>query len=116
MLEVRAVSRHFGGVIAVDAVSMAVARGEIVGLIGPNGAGKTTLFDCIAGTVRASDGAILLDGNHIEREAAHARLVRGLGRASRANSGAAMGRAYSAWMCAITGWMRSARSGAFLSR
>ncbi len=53
MLEVRAVSRHFGGVAAVDAVSMAVRRGEIVGLIGPNGAGKTTLFNCIAGTVRA---------------------------------------------------------------
>ena len=80
MLEVRAVSRHFGGVIAVDAVSMAVARGEIVGLIGPNGAGKTTLFNCIAGTVRPSGGAILLEGNHIEHEAAHARLFRGLGR------------------------------------
>ena len=80
MLEVRAVSRHFGGVLAVDAVSMAVGRGEIVGLIGPNGAGKTTLFNCIAGTVRPSAGAILLEGTAIEREPAHARLRRGLGR------------------------------------
>jgi branched-chain amino acid transport system ATP-binding protein len=80
MLEVRAVSRHFGGLSAVDAVSIAVGRGEIVGLIGPNGAGKTTLFNCIAGTVRPSAGAILLDGAAIEGEPAHARLGRGLGR------------------------------------
>ena len=80
MLEVRAVSRHFGGVLAVDAVSIAVGRGEIVGLIGPNGAGKTTLFNCIAGTVRPSGGEILLEGAAIEREPAHARLRRGLGR------------------------------------
>jgi branched-chain amino acid transport system ATP-binding protein len=80
MLEVRAVSRHFGGLAAVDAVSMAVGRGEIVGLIGPNGAGKTTLFNCIAGTVRPSAGAIVLDGAAIEAEPAHTRLRRGLGR------------------------------------
>ena len=80
MLEVRAVSRHFGGVAAVDQASIAVRRGEIVGLIGPNGAGKTTLFNCIAGTVRPSAGAIVLDGAHIEREPAHQRLARGLGR------------------------------------
>jgi branched-chain amino acid transport system ATP-binding protein len=80
MLEVRAVSRHFGGVAAVDAVSMKVKRGEIVGLIGPNGAGKTTLFNCIAGTVRPSAGTILIDGAAVEREPAHARLRRGLGR------------------------------------
>jgi branched-chain amino acid transport system ATP-binding protein len=80
MLEVRAVSRHFDGVVAVDSVSMAVGRGEIVGLIGPNGAGKTTLFNCIAGTVRPSAGEIVLEGAQIEREPAHARLRRGLGR------------------------------------
>ncbi len=80
MLEVRAVSRHFGGVMAVDSVSIDVGRGAIVGLIGPNGAGKTTLFNCIAGTVRPSSGEILLEGARIEREPAHARLRRGLGR------------------------------------
>jgi len=80
MLEIRAISRRFGGVTAVDRVSMAVGRGEIVGLIGPNGAGKTTLFNCIAGTVRPTTGQILLDGAAIEREPAHARLRRGLGR------------------------------------
>jgi branched-chain amino acid transport system ATP-binding protein len=80
MLELRAVSRRFGGVAAVDAVSIAVGRGAIVGLIGPNGAGKTTLFNCIAGTVRPTAGEILLDGAAIGREPAYARLARGLGR------------------------------------
>jgi branched-chain amino acid transport system ATP-binding protein len=80
MLEVRAVSRQFGGLAAVDAVSIAVRRGEIVGLIGPNGAGKTTLFNCIAGTLKPTAGTILLEGEPIEREPAYARLRRGLGR------------------------------------
>jgi branched-chain amino acid transport system ATP-binding protein len=80
MLEVRAVSRHFGGVMAVEDVSMAVKAGEIVGLIGPNGAGKTTLFNCIAGTLKPSAGAIMLDGAAIESEPSHTRLRRGLGR------------------------------------
>ncbi len=80
MLEVCAVSRHFGGVAAVDSVSMTVGRGEIVGVIGPNGAGKTTLFNLIAGTVKPSAGQILLEGASIEREPQHRRLGRGLGR------------------------------------
>jgi len=80
MLEVRSVSRHFGGVKAVDGVSMKVGWGEIVGLIGPNGAGKTTLFNLVAGTTTPSEGQILLDGTAIEREPQHVRLRRGLGR------------------------------------
>ncbi len=80
MLEVRSVSRHFGGIRAVDRMSMAVARGEIVGLIGPNGAGKTTLFNLVAGTARPSSGEIVLSGRRIEAEPAHRRLARGLGR------------------------------------
>jgi branched-chain amino acid transport system ATP-binding protein len=80
MLEVRAVSRHFGGVKAVDGVSMRVGRGEIVGLIGPNGAGKTTLFNLVAGTARPSSGEILLDGRHIGGDRPHRRLAHGLGR------------------------------------
>jgi branched-chain amino acid transport system ATP-binding protein len=80
MLQVRALSRRFGGLAAVDSVSISVGRGQIVGLIGPNGAGKTTLFNCVAGTVRPTGGTILLEGVAIEREPAHARLGRGLGR------------------------------------
>jgi branched-chain amino acid transport system ATP-binding protein len=80
MLDVRAVSRHFGGVKAVDAVSMRVGRGEIVGLIGPNGAGKTTLFNLVAGTAKPSSGEILLDGRQIGGQPPHRRLACGLGR------------------------------------
>ena len=69
MLEVRAVSKSFGGVMAVDGVSASVERGEIVGLIGPNGAGKTTLFNLIAGSLRPSAGQILLNGKPIEGSA-----------------------------------------------
>jgi branched-chain amino acid transport system ATP-binding protein len=80
MLQVRALSRRFGGLAAVDSVSISVGRGQIVGLIGPNGAGKSTLFNCIAGTTRPTAGTILLEGAAIEREPAHTRLGRGLGR------------------------------------
>jgi branched-chain amino acid transport system ATP-binding protein len=80
MLEVRAVSRHFGGIKAVDEVSLTVRRGEIVGLIGPNGAGKTTLFNLVAGTAKPSSGEIVLNGGRIDGEGAHRRLAHGLGR------------------------------------
>jgi branched-chain amino acid transport system ATP-binding protein len=80
MLELRSVSRRFGGMMAVDGVSLTVARGEIAGLIGPNGAGKTTLFNLVAGSLTPSGGAILLDNQAIESEPAHRRLARGLGR------------------------------------
>jgi branched-chain amino acid transport system ATP-binding protein len=78
MLEISDVTRRFGGVAAVDGVSLKVAAGDIVGLIGPNGAGKTTLFNCIAGTVKPSSGRILLNGRRIEGEPAHKRLSHGL--------------------------------------
>ena len=56
LLAVEGVSKHFGGMRAVDGVSLAIARGEIVGLIGPNGAGKTTMFNLIAGSLKPSRG------------------------------------------------------------
>jgi branched-chain amino acid transport system ATP-binding protein len=80
MLEIRAVSKSFGGMKAVDSVTTSVGRGEIVGLIGPNGAGKTTLFNLIAGSLRPSAGSILLDGEPLENAPPHARIRRGLGR------------------------------------
>ena len=52
----------FGGVIALDGVSMSATQGEVVGVIGPNGAGKTTLFNVICGFVRAHSGVISYDG------------------------------------------------------
>ena len=80
MLELRSVARRFGGMMAVDGVSLTVARGEIAGLIGPNGAGKTTLFNLVAGSLAPSGGEILLEGQPIQSEPAHRRLARGLGR------------------------------------
>jgi branched-chain amino acid transport system ATP-binding protein len=80
MLEVRSVSKHFGRMKAVDAVSASIGRGEIVGLIGPNGAGKTTLFNLVAGSLRPNAGEILLDGTAIQSISMHARIGMGLGR------------------------------------
>ena len=80
MLEAHSVSRHFGGIKAVDGVSLSVARGEIAGLIGPNGAGKTTMFNLLAGSLRPNAGRIVLDGQSIENAPAHRRLGIGLGR------------------------------------
>jgi branched-chain amino acid transport system ATP-binding protein len=65
MLRVDELSVGFGGVVALDRVSMSAAQGEIVGVIGPNGAGKTTLFNVICGFVRASSGVITYDGSSL---------------------------------------------------
>jgi branched-chain amino acid transport system ATP-binding protein len=62
LLEVRDLSKRFGGLVATDAVSFSLGAGEILGLIGPNGAGKTTLFNCVAGFFAPSSGEIRLDG------------------------------------------------------
>ena len=67
LLEVRGVSKSFGGVVANEKISIAVRAGEIVGLIGPNGSGKTTLFNSIAGTHQIDSGAIAFDGAEISR-------------------------------------------------
>ncbi len=58
-LEVRALTKRFGGVVAIDEVTFGIHQGEAIGLIGPNGAGKTTLFNCMTGTLRPDGGAIL---------------------------------------------------------
>jgi branched-chain amino acid transport system ATP-binding protein len=61
-LVVTNVSKIFGGLRALNKVSMSVSSGEVLGLIGPNGAGKTTLFNCITGSYRPTSGTIVLDG------------------------------------------------------
>ena len=58
LLEIRQVSKRFGGVQALDAVALSIGSGETVGLIGPNGAGKTTLFNCVTGVLRPDDGTM----------------------------------------------------------
>ncbi len=64
-LEIGEVSKHFGGVQAVNRVSLEVRRGEILSVIGPNGAGKTTLINCVNGVFHPEEGRILLDGAEI---------------------------------------------------
>jgi branched-chain amino acid transport system ATP-binding protein len=64
-LELRGVTRWFGGLMAVNDVSLGVERGELVGLIGPNGAGKTTLFNCVSGALRPQRGEVLFDGRRL---------------------------------------------------
>jgi branched-chain amino acid transport system ATP-binding protein len=67
LMELEAVSRRFGGLQAVQDVSLSIGRGEILGLIGPNGAGKTTLVNVITGVYRASAGRVLFEGRNITR-------------------------------------------------
>ena len=62
LLQVKNVSKQFGGLTANQDVSFTVEKGQIVGLIGPTGAGKTTMFNCVAGFFAPTTGAILLNG------------------------------------------------------
>ena len=80
LLVVRGVEVAFGGLRAVDGVSLDVAQGRIVGLIGPNGAGKTTLFNAISGALRPDAGTVHLLGRDLSAEPAHARAAAGIGR------------------------------------
>jgi branched-chain amino acid transport system ATP-binding protein len=80
ILEVRALSRAFGGIRAVDNVSLSIGRGEIVGLIGPNGAGKTTLVNLITGVLPPSSGTVLFEGVDVTRQKPHQAARRGLAR------------------------------------
>ena len=72
------VHRHFEGMHAVDGVSIEVPTGKITGLVGPNGAGKSTFLAVLAGTLPASEGKIVYDGQDITRMPAYARARRGL--------------------------------------
>ncbi|HET7056036.1 MAG TPA: ATP-binding cassette domain-containing protein, partial [Thermomicrobiales bacterium] len=80
LLEVRSVTKAFGGNLAVNDCSFTVGHGTITGLIGPNGAGKSTLLNIIAGALRADGGSILLDGEPITGLGPHMLLRRGLAR------------------------------------
>ncbi|HEX4906500.1 MAG TPA: ATP-binding cassette domain-containing protein, partial [Acidimicrobiales bacterium] len=80
ILECHHVLKRFGGIVAVDGVSIGLRRGEILGLIGQNGAGKTTLFDCISGYHRIDAGRIELAGHDITDWEPHERARSRLGR------------------------------------
>jgi ABC-type branched-subunit amino acid transport system ATPase component len=78
--EVRDLSVHFGGLIAVDHASLRASSGTVTALIGPNGAGKTTLFNASTGVVTAATGDVLLGGSRLNHESVSRRASRGLGR------------------------------------
>ncbi|ADJ63178.1 ABC transporter ATP-binding protein [Herbaspirillum seropedicae] len=78
MLEVSNLSMRFGGLLAVDGVSLAVQEREVFAIIGPNGAGKTTVFNCISGFYRPTSGEIMLDGASIARQPSHQVAQQGL--------------------------------------
>ncbi len=80
LLQVEDLRKSFGGVTAVDGVSMTVRRGEVHAVIGPNGAGKTTLISLLAGEIGPDHGRILLGGRDIARQPAYARARLGLAR------------------------------------
>jgi branched-chain amino acid transport system ATP-binding protein len=80
VLEVRGLTKHFGGINAVTDVSFTVHEHEILGLIGPNGAGKTTIFDMISGHLPSNGGRIILSGQDITGWAPEKRASLGLGR------------------------------------
>ena len=80
MLSLRNVSQRFGGVVAVDGVSLEVAAGEVHALIGPNGAGKTTLIHQISGSLPADSGQIFFLENDMTRLRAHERVRAGIAR------------------------------------
>ena len=80
LLQLRNVTRRFGGVVALDDVSFDVAQGEIAGLIGPNGAGKTTAFNVITRLYTPDSGEIVFDGDSLLQTAPYKVVRRGIAR------------------------------------
>jgi branched-chain amino acid transport system ATP-binding protein len=78
LLEVKGLTKHFGGLMAVNDLDLCVEKGEIVGLIGPNGAGKTTVFNMIMGTYSPSKGKVVFKGKEITGQKSHSIVSRGL--------------------------------------
>lgn len=80
LLEVRELTKRFGGLVAVDSLSFSVVAGETVSIIGPNGAGKTTVFDLITGFQRPTSGEIVFDGMNLVGSKPHKIALAGVGR------------------------------------
>jgi len=78
MLEIRGLTRYFGGLAAVNDIDLTVRPGEIVGLIGPNGAGKTTVFNLITGFLRPTAGRVTFEGKDVTAKSTHDMAGRGL--------------------------------------
>ncbi len=80
LLELKGLTKHFGGLAAVSQFDMVVNKEEIVGLIGPNGAGKTTVFNLITGVYPPTRGQVIYDGTEITGKKPHKVAELGIGR------------------------------------
>jgi branched-chain amino acid transport system ATP-binding protein len=80
LLDVQGLSKHFGGVLALDGLNLAVAPNEILGLIGPNGSGKTTFFNVITGIYRADAGSVIFNGADVTNASGRAVYQAGMAR------------------------------------
>jgi branched-chain amino acid transport system ATP-binding protein len=80
LLQVKGLSKRFGGFVALDGIDLDVAPGERLGLIGPNGSGKSTLVNCICGTLQNETGTVRFDGHSLDGAPAHKRTHLGLAR------------------------------------
>lgn len=80
VLEIRGITKRFGGLTALSDVHFTVGEGELVGLVGPNGAGKSTLFNIIAGAFPPTSGSVLLHGRDVTRLTSHALARQGVAR------------------------------------
>jgi len=80
MLELKNLRKRFGGIVAVDDVTLKIEKGEIVGLIGPNGAGKTTLINLISGYYYPNEGKVVFNGTDITRKKPFVRAKMGISR------------------------------------
>jgi branched-chain amino acid transport system ATP-binding protein len=80
LMQIAGVTKRYGGLVALNNVSLELTQGEIIGLIGPNGAGKTTLVNVITGVQQSDEGEILFEGQRIDRTPAYQIARRGIGR------------------------------------
>jgi branched-chain amino acid transport system ATP-binding protein len=84
-LEIRKLTRFFGGLVAVTELDMDVSQGQLFGLIGPNGAGKSTVLNMIGGTLRPSHGQIIFNGEEVTNLPSHLRAQQGIARVFQEN-------------------------------
>jgi branched-chain amino acid transport system ATP-binding protein len=85
LLEIEGLTKHFGGLTAVNQFDMSVNTGEIVGLIGPNGAGKSTLFNLVTGIYPPTKGKVFFNGKEITKTKPHQAAALGIGRTFQMN-------------------------------
>jgi len=80
LLKLENITKRFGGLIAVDDISLEIETGELIGIVGPNGSGKTTLYNVISGVYPPEEGRVIFEGRNITKLPAHRRAPMGIGR------------------------------------